>query len=1287
MTIAFAAASLVERVGWLLVHSVWQFALIAIVLAVALRIMRGAPAGARYAAALLGWGLMLIAPAVTWPLLTGVAPQAEVMTTVSPAVDAVDEPVPMPVAGAKQMPTPAEAFDATVVEVAQDISSAPANVIASPVKWAEKLAARIAPWLNTVVVIWCAGVCLFGARSARGWFTLQGLLRRDVVSVPDEMTTLLVSVLKRIGLHHRVRLLQSPHVEVPLVVGWLRPVILLPVCVATGFPPQQLEAILAHELAHVRRHDYLINLLQNLSETVFFYHPALWWASAVVRREREHCCDELAARALGNRAEYGRALLALEELRGTTPSLALGAKGGSLLERIRRLAQLERSPRFGAGGAIGLTILSVLVVIAVLWAVASAGVDADRKEPASNSGNATSPDAKTDEELDANAERDLGFLSGIRDPRRIPLSKEQHVLSLTGPRFTDANLSQLDGFSKLTDLLLIATKVNGDGLKQLESLPQLERLTFAGAAVTDEWLEQLPTLPHLKGLTLYSGRVTDAVLLLLKRYPTLESLQVGNMRIGDEGVAVLEHLPALKLLELRHTLVSDTGLEKLAHVPNLEHFTLASPNVTGSGLVHVAKLQHLQHLQFDGQSVTDEWLRAVEPLRNVTWFGLYGTNVKSSGLSAIERWTSLRQLYLNNNPLTDDVVPHLKELFLLNNVELRQTQVTADGAKRLRDALPDTSVAVDVEPEPQAAAGASSARATESETKESARDDRIRFAIIQAKHVLLLDGNQIVTWKEIDEKIAELPDPSRAYPQLYVTRGARETGIEETASKEVFELHRKYDLSGHSEGSLTPRTDVRYDRIQTPGDLVPDPALRVEGTVVGANGNPVAGAEVVLITPVDESLPYKVYDIAIVEGRIRNPVDELLTTTDSSGRFAVYPPKDTPFSLLALHPDVGIALIDGEQFRTDPKLTLLRWSEVVVDLVTKPESDPQSTTLDTRLNETMARPAISLAQYWVDVSRPARRRGGDESAERFEFTHVPPIWQTSIMRSFPAENGTTHSIPGASISVLPGERRRIALGPVTEQQQEFLKGLRDRLEPRAQAAPPETSVAVAAETGPQEPTAATKQKRAEWVAKLLRLKNHNQTAFAVGPLMIFELPADDALAVTREAWPQIKVDEVKTGLLKTFEFDRHPQVLEVLDLGATDNSEKVRKYACRYLANYAFRDFGGDREQYAAWRKETAGKPVREVIKANAEWFVKDLKSKTPVNDTLWWLELKMMLNVGGNKSSYPKKAVYLRDAGFLDLLNKWSADPQAGPHVKAGAAELNREIQAAIGDAEHAAP
>ena len=172
-------------------------------------------------------------------------------------------------------------------------------------------------------------------------------------------------------------MLQSTVAQVPAVVGYMRPVILLPVTLVTSIPVAQLEAILAHELAHVRRHDFAVNLLQTLVETVFFYHPGIWWMSRRIRLEREHCCDDWVVQTLGNRVEYGRALLVVEELRGRSTVLALGADDGSLLSRVRRIAGIgsetipvrwrDRLPAALLGIAIGAAVLAV----SISWSMAA----------------------------------------------------------------------------------------------------------------------------------------------------------------------------------------------------------------------------------------------------------------------------------------------------------------------------------------------------------------------------------------------------------------------------------------------------------------------------------------------------------------------------------------------------------------------------------------------------------------------------------------------------------------------------------------------------------------------------------------------------------------------------------------------------------------------------------------------------------------------------------------------------------------------------------------------------
>ena len=168
---------------------------------------------------------------------------------------------------------------------------------------------------------------------------------------------------RRLHIARHVRLLESTIVDVPTVIGWIKPVILMPASALAGLTPHQLEAILAHELAHIRRHDYLVNLLQTVVETLLFYHPAVWWLSRRIRAERENCCDDLAVSLCGDPYTYAQALADLEELRAPGRHLAMAANGGSLAERVRRLlgapSHAGRAPGWLAGGASVLVLLGI----------------------------------------------------------------------------------------------------------------------------------------------------------------------------------------------------------------------------------------------------------------------------------------------------------------------------------------------------------------------------------------------------------------------------------------------------------------------------------------------------------------------------------------------------------------------------------------------------------------------------------------------------------------------------------------------------------------------------------------------------------------------------------------------------------------------------------------------------------------------------------------------------------------------------------------------------------------
>jgi TonB family protein len=219
-------------------------------------------------------------------------------------------------------------------------------------------------WIETwALPAWSIGVLLFSCRLISGCFQLS-LLRRRGIRVPEALGTAANNLARRMGLTRSVRVLLSTIAETPGVAGFLRPVILLPISSVTGLTAQQLEAILAHELAHIRRLDPVINALQILIETLLFYHPAVWWTSARIRHERELCCDDEALRYCGDALGYARALTAMERLRSVPAAMVLGAAGGSLLYRVRRIMG-ERPKGYSPSTLSGMLALALAMVCLV----------------------------------------------------------------------------------------------------------------------------------------------------------------------------------------------------------------------------------------------------------------------------------------------------------------------------------------------------------------------------------------------------------------------------------------------------------------------------------------------------------------------------------------------------------------------------------------------------------------------------------------------------------------------------------------------------------------------------------------------------------------------------------------------------------------------------------------------------------------------------------------------------------------------------------------------------------
>jgi len=335
--------SLTTALGWALIHFTWQGTLVALSLAGVLRILRGSSTNARYAAACVALLLMSSLPLVT----------ITIISLSTPGKTASGSP-PQFVAQPASEPQPVE-IEPTIVPTRADIASA------SPRPWLLNRPVNITPLLPWMILLWMLGVVFFSLRMVGGWLYTQRLKSYGTRPLEEGWEQTLRRLCDRLRAPRSARLLESAMVKVPMVIGWLRPVILLPAGALTGLSPQQLEAIIAHELAHIRRHDYLINLLQAVVETLLFYHPAVWWVSRRIRQEREHCCDDLAVAVCGDALTYARALLEMEQLRAAGPQLAMAANGGLLMNRIRRLvgAQPKHADRFSGlfAGVIALTTL------------------------------------------------------------------------------------------------------------------------------------------------------------------------------------------------------------------------------------------------------------------------------------------------------------------------------------------------------------------------------------------------------------------------------------------------------------------------------------------------------------------------------------------------------------------------------------------------------------------------------------------------------------------------------------------------------------------------------------------------------------------------------------------------------------------------------------------------------------------------------------------------------------------------------------------------------------------
>ena len=193
---------------------------------------------------------------------------------------------------------------------------------------------------QTIVLVWFFIVLARSLQLATGLQSLYHLRRKNLFAVDEEWARRLTVLSARLGINRIVGIAESGMAKVPMVIGHLKPLILIPAGLLTALPPAEIEAILIHELAHIQRRDYLVNLLQSFLEIIFFFNPAVLWLSALIRTERENCCDDIAVEQTSSKVNYIRALVSCQEYQLSAPAYAMAFPGrrSQLMDRVKRMA-------------------------------------------------------------------------------------------------------------------------------------------------------------------------------------------------------------------------------------------------------------------------------------------------------------------------------------------------------------------------------------------------------------------------------------------------------------------------------------------------------------------------------------------------------------------------------------------------------------------------------------------------------------------------------------------------------------------------------------------------------------------------------------------------------------------------------------------------------------------------------------------------------------------------------------------------------------------------------------
>ena len=344
----FFSAELINAIGWTLFHSLWQAAVVAILLGGLMIIMRRFTSHTRYKIEVGALFFMLTISVITFIH----SYQSETKVTIVP-------------------------LQSTSSENVQQVNNFLENNTGSAGQidnqnWMKRVITFFTNYFQRnfplMVTLWLMGILIYLLKFMGGFAYSQRLKVHKTNQISQEWERRFTELIENMAIRKSIRLMESAIVKAPLVIGHFKPMVLIPVGMLTGMPHKQVEAVLVHELAHILRKDYLINIFQSLIDIIYFYHPGIRWISAHIRSEREHCCDDIALSVFGDSLSFAKALASLQASDFHQPELAMAATGknGKLYHRIKRLIGQPRiNTNFSEGFIAACILFVVLLTISV----------------------------------------------------------------------------------------------------------------------------------------------------------------------------------------------------------------------------------------------------------------------------------------------------------------------------------------------------------------------------------------------------------------------------------------------------------------------------------------------------------------------------------------------------------------------------------------------------------------------------------------------------------------------------------------------------------------------------------------------------------------------------------------------------------------------------------------------------------------------------------------------------------------------------------------------------------